>query len=876
MFKNTFKTLAVIFSFVIALMISTDRVKAEPLIRTDWDTFSYFITDLSFSGTNLHITGYAVDKEAQNYYEGNHGYYLAIRDPNTGEEIKYNLESRAQSMQLKINGITTPCGDTQTWTGYCVRTAQHIGFEGNLDISQALEKFRLSNSKTYEIWIGINEYWTGRDVRSRIRTFPQLILGDNTSYYKNTKFDLNKTKYSRTWRQTYTGVRARRYGPANGYWSVYDFGMSKPSGGGDVLYICTESVCGAGTATFEYAGMGYDSDGIVWLAGLASPNEAIDYTYSKNKTLRAGGSTVFWSMSGYLAIEGEFVYLTKEKADSADINYIKTYSSKSGTNATVTASYYNNPQNTGSPVSYTLKVGGVVVASGTNDTRTGEVIVSANVPATNNDRTVEFTITETWTNLSNSMTSTLYATENRNLSFTNESGTYHSAKPIMVHSTYSGHTKYYEHITYSNPQNYVLTDGDFSGSSLRRQTSLTYSVDSGATNGNIQKYGVSATNTISSPKATSNATISQNGANNLSTDNTIYVKYTDLNTKTVKTTYTGVGVNNYTITLQSNYKFNNLSSISAIDSYTTEKTENCNVKTTINNANNRQLKWYIYNDGNLIKNGNDTWNGNKDFKLDNYIINKNGNITVKIIQPNGVITQLTGKTYIAEETNVTLTEGQIYTPKTPVRVTTTPTKVTEYFENISINSINTDLNLDAGEGFENKIKINYETQSGDIKLNNNEITVVTTLPEQDGNLNYTETVEGVLVPLESTSSNDSQNIFELPVVMVEKSEGTLYRQGDAASAGLTLLNGGRRWYTKMTAEEGTYDFYNTLTHVGVNAINIKFYNTYNINGSLLGNTDSSFKVIRVQNPSNPNFTYHKTYKLEELLEKIESQKVELK
>ena len=401
---------------------------------------------------------------------------------------------------------------------------------------------------------------------------------------------------------------------------------------------------------------------------------------------------------------------------------------------------------------------------------------------------------------------------------------------------------------------------------------MSYAVTSGATNGNISKYLSSIKNSVSSPKSTSDATIITSNNGNVSTKDTIYVPYTDLSTKTIKTTYSGVGINNYTVVLTSTYKFSNLSSVSEIDSYTTENIENSHITTTINNSVNRKLKWYIYNDSTLVKSDMEAWEGNKTFDLNDYIVSKNGNITVKIIEPNGVVTQLIGETYVAEESNITLTEGEEYTPKTPVRVTTTPNKTTKYFETFSINSINTALNIKSGEGFENKLKINYSNQSSDIKLNNDEITALTVFPEQDTDLDYTETEEGVFVPLDVTSDEENSKVFELPEVMVEKKDGILYRKNDSRSEGLTLLEGGRRWYTRMNANEGTYDFYNNIKHVGVNAINIKFYNQYVIDGSLLGNIDSIFKVIRVQNPTNPNYTYHKTYTLSELLEKFNLQK----
>ena len=96
----------------------------------------------------------------------------------------------------------------------------------------------------------------------------------------------------------------------------------------------------------------------------------------------------------------------------------------------------------------------------------------------------------------------------------------------------------------------------------------------------------------------------------------------------------------------------------------------------------------------------------------------------------------------------------------------------------------------------------------------------------------------------------------------------MFRENDPRSNGLDLIDGTRHWFTSFTENEGKYNYTTTLNHVGVNATNIKYYNSYTVKGSVIGEQNSKYKVIRVQNPSNPVFTYHKTYTLKELLEEF--------
>lgn len=849
------------------------------------DEIRYFITELSFkTGNTLHIKGYAYSKARQTYYPDNHSYYLTLEGVNSGTTYVYSLTLVNQNLYLPISNITRVCGDREQWTnGKCIRHVYGGWFEQDINIEDV---FNNPNDTDYRVWLGIREEWANNELKTLIQTFPQIIEKTDTTIYKNQKFDLQKSIYRDAWGNNTTGVRARKVASSsntNMVWRTNEIGLSKPSSGRDNVYICAPSTCGQADSIFAYAGHATDEYGVYWLAAYGHGTNNVDWNYGGNKTMGSGGSVYFWEPTTYNHLLSEYVTIKRNKYSVATINQITTKTARNNESTTVTAQFHNSNEHGASPVSYSLCVyndnnyNGTPTCTSGRTTNTGYTNVNVTVAGNGKNRKVVFNINEDYTNISKSLESVLYAASNESRSFSNSSGSYTIQTPIEVRRYYNNGnpttTEYRETITYNNPQNYVLTNGDYNGASINRQTSLSYSDGgSGSGWGTLTHSGVGGNGTIknyvSNPSAESNATSTLENANKISTNNTIYVAYRNLNNQAMKTTYKGVGVNNVTVVLNSAYRFDNLSKIEYIDSYTTEKTDTANVTTSIKNSGNRNLKWYIYYNGNLVKSNQEAWDNSKIFNINDYIIPENGTIEVKIIEPNGVVSSLKGQTYVASGGNITLTEGETYTPTTPVRVYTTPTSIKKYFETFSINSINTSLNINAGEGFENKLRINYSTESGNIPLNNNEISIVTTFPEQEYDLDFTETSDGVFVPLQSTSSSATENIFELPQMVVEKKEGTIYRKNDPRTSGLTVLDGGRRWYTKLTAENGKYDFYNSISHVGVNAINIKFYNEYHINGSLLGNPDSTFKVIRVQNPSNPNYTYHKTYSLSELLKEF--------
>ena len=864
----------IIFTIATAVLLLLNATNAKAISGSDvtWsngeDKIQYFITKFNMTGTTLEIRGYAYAIMYQNYNRHNHNYYIILKGRGTGAESRrYLLPNKNQSINMKIGGINNYCGDTEINNPYCQRIMDWVGFEGSIDISQAIDDMGSSKDSDYDIYLQIEELASGRPrtLYTQIRTFPQLIGGEQSTEYKNITFNVNKNAYSDSWHNDTVGMIAKK-SAAGAIWRTGDFGWGTPVAGRDNMYVCSQSVCG--NANFPFYDYGQAADGIYWLAGYAQPWRAVDWLFGGNYTMYPGGGNIVWATTARVSLQGTFAYLTKYKTEYAGINNITTYTAKAGDKTKVEATYTNTKSN--SPVYYKLCVESDCT-EGTS-TATGLQTITKEINATSSNRKVTFYINETYTNIPKDDETTLYASSNKSVAFTSETGSYTPDTPIKVVKNYNQNPiKYKETITYTNPQNYLLTNGDYKGAELNRQTKLTYSSGS-AENGTIYNSTQSVKNTISSPNSTSPATYVSNKSAELATEDIIYIPFTDLKNKTIKTTYSGVGVNNVTIVLQANYNFDNFTTIGKIDSHTTEKTENSNIKFDVNNSNLRNVKWELYYGEKLIKEGQDEWNGLKTFNLDDFIVSENKNVTIKLTESNGVITKLTGPTYIAEETSITLENNKSYTPETPVRAITTVSGTTDYFETITLGDLNSSININAGEGFENKLKISYSTTSDDTVLNNNEIKITATFPEQDSDLDYPETSDGVIVPLESTSSSNTENIFELPEVMVEKSKGFLYRKDDSRINGLEVLNGGRKWYTKMTAETSNYDFVNTLTHVGVNAINIKYYNNYNITGSLLGNIDSTFKVIRVQNPSNPNYTWHKTYTLSELLTEFSQNK----
>ena len=864
-----------ITTFFVISIISMSVVKAMTLNAIETtdspndDVVHYFIDELSLDSTTLSIRGYAYVGLYQDYLRGNHRYYLTLKGNDGARSKSYLLSNFDQRLDLSIGAITNYCGESGLRTPYCIRRVESAGFKGSIDIMDAIDDIGAGRDTDYTLYLQVEELVSGRKFETKIRTFPLLIQNDFTQEYKNMYFDLNKNRYSTTFLSDVNGVRARKEVFTKTYWSTYDAGLSHIN---EVLYMCTPRNCGDGS--FPFRGVLKDSIGTYYLGGASHGSNNIDYTYDHingNKTLAPGGSILAWESTAYAQLQGTFVYLTKYKKEYAGINNITTYTAKAGDKTKVEATYTNTKSN--SPVYYKLCVENDCT-EGTS-TATGLQTITKEINATSSNRKVTFYINETYTNTPKDDETTLYASSNKAVAFTSETGSYTPDTPIKVVKEYKQKPiKYKETITYTNPQNYLLTNGDYKGAELIRQTNLKYS--STGSNGTIYNSTQQVKNTISSPNSTYQATYIKNTSSELSTEDTIYIPFVSLGSKLIKTAYTGVGINNMTIVLQTNYSFENLSIINKIDSHTTKKTENSNIKFEVDNLTDRPVKYYIYYDNEIIKEGQEQWKDKKTFNIDDYIVSSNSEVKIILIESNGVTTSLTSDTYVADESIMTLENEESYTPKTPIRVVTTQNDSRKYYETIKLITSNLALELKSGEGFTNKLQLEYTNTSDDTVLNINEMSAITTFPEKESTLKYVETNEGVLVPLELTSGDDKVATFELPNIYVEKQRGALYMNNkDLETEGLDLLDGGRKWYTKMTAEKGIYDYVDTINHIGVNSITIKHYGEYEINGSLLGNEDSAFKVVRVQNPSNPNYTWHKTYTLSELLKEIELNKKQL-
>lgn len=866
------KILLFMVIFCTAFIVSTNNVKAWENCSDDHCDISYFIDEYQMQGNIFKIAGYAFSHN-QTYRDFNHSYYLVLKGNVSGREYKTNLTTTYHDVKLLVGGYERPCEHWETGA-YCSANHEYVGFRGNIDIANIIDNGDTRDT-IYEVWIGINEFGSNgsREFRFRIRAYSGAIQQASvSSEYKNTKISITSSSLTNALYNYGYGVISRKTPFARIGWKASEVGLPKYNGR-DTMYT------GVGG---PYNGIGYDrdGDGTIWYKFLANPSYNIDWTYGGNYTFVPGSQYEVWGSSAFIRMTGDFTYITITKNKYAEIKDLTTYTSKSGTNTNVVGTYTNSKA--GSPIRYNLCVYPGASKSGTPDctsntsTQTGTITVTKPITSTNSNRYVTFDIEEVYTgyNRGNSgekygIDSMLYTASNESIAKSAESGSITPKNPIKVIKRPNANViNYYETITFSNPQNYVITEGDFNGGSVLRKTSLDYTTDAGY--GTILFSGVGETGTIknnvSNPSSITNATITEKTDYSLKTNDTIYIPYRNLNSQNIKTTYKNVGVNNITVVLNSNYRFDKGSNIENIDTYTMEETDNSKVTTMIKNNTERTVRWQILYNGTEIKSGETKWNGEKTFNIDEFIVPYNGVIETKIIEPNGVISNLKGDVYTSSKENITLTEGETFTPSTPVRVFTTQDGVQKYFETISVNSINTDLNLNAGEGFENKIKINYISQSDDIPLNNDEISVITTFPDQENALKFSEDMEGVHVPLDKTYNSETEYVCELPEVVVERKDGIIYKKGDSAIGEQEVLDGGRRWYTKLTSEDGTYDFYNDIKHVGANAINIKFYNQYTIKDKLIGNTQATFKVIRVQNPTNPEYKYHKTYTLSELLE----------
>lgn len=877
--RKNIKYLASILTFLIVILCSVYKVNA-------WEEvgFNYFITELNFTGTTLQIKGYAYEINKQDYLPGNHSYYLVIKGADSGKEFIYNLDNDNNiSVDLSINGYNSPCGETGEYDAHCRRMATSVGFKGALHLEKynnkngILDEFSSDSETKYYVWLGIKEHKSGRDLRQQIKTFPAIITGDQSSEYRNTYFDLNKTKYSSKFRVGYSGVIAKDNPDGNIIWS-YNVGLGyKASGNSNArnkMYIGTSTF---GNGDFIYAGHSRDSSGVYWLKTYGNPSSSIiDTTYGGNYTLQprdSAGGTTFWVSTSRTVTLGENVYFTKHKNQYADVVDLTVKMAKPGDNAIIEASYNNSKAN--SPIEWQLLVDGSIKESGVVQNETGIKNFTFSIPATQTTRKIEFLIKESYTGIVHKLPAvTLYPSENKQTTKISETGCITPSNPILgTVAGKNGTVHYYkEKICFNNPQNYVLTEGDYKGSNIYRETSLTYTSETNMY-GEVNKYFSGVTNTVSNSSINKRPTNDSNKviqSNLISTKDTLYVEFRDLSPNNyIETTYTGVGVNNYTIILKSNYEFENDSAIKYIDAYTTEKTENSKIIIDVFNSKTRNVKWKIYFNDELIKEGQDAWNQHKLLDLNEFIINKNGNILIEITEPNGVRLKLRGNTYVADEKNITLTNGETYTSTTPIRVTTPYSgAIKSYFETISLDVKDDNQIVKAGEGVINNITLNYISDSQDIILNNDEISAITVMPNQVKNLDYTQDATGVYVPLDTTLEEDNKRILEFPNVKVERKEGTLFRENDPRSNGLDLIDGTRHWFTSFTENEGKYNYTTTLNHVGVNATNIKYYNSYTVKGSVIGEQNSKYKVIRVQNPSNPVFTYHKTYTLKELLEEF--------
>lgn len=858
--KKLLKMLSSMFIFVCAFFLAaTSTAKAWTDTTSGLDKaykrINYYIHSAKKSGEYFHIDGYAYNILYQNYTATNHDYYIKVVGSD-GTSKQFSATKKQQSEDLttlhKIEGALT-CdlvhdrskNDTvgKSTTGQCNVIIDYAGFSADIPLSY------FKADVTYTFWIQIKEYSGGtREWESHIIS-PQTSMAafeynhidySITSSFNDSKFKVlgnsvlmrkgpNKTS---TWSITEppfstTHAKHTKYGSPRGYW---DYG---------VTYTHLYQIVSNSTGIWIEAGFSTSTD-----------NVAHDGTAAKA-----------WVGYDYVEMGGKFLTLqTKSKSYLGDIR-IETKTAKVGDKATIKAGIENKLASGQNPMRVQILVDGSSVYDSGTQNWSGMKTFSVDINAASYNRSVKVVVTETLANIKTDLTSTLYASSNQTNTSSSVSGSVQGNNPIYVIKTRSSETKYYETIKYNQFSTYYALDDD---NILRKKVQVDYSTNYSAIT-TWDSNDISASSYVSSPVSTSSMTATTRTSTRAVFENTKTITYTNLSQKDTSTTVSGLGVNNITLKLNAKYQFIDAADISVIDSRTHEKGDKGEIYVTIHTDKMRTMKYKIYFDGVLLQEGTDTWNGNKNFTLDP-VVTDPGKVRVEIVQPNTIPENLEGEVHIASREEVHINRNGSFTPSTPVRVVTTPSSVKRYYETITLDSgSRSDNTIPAGACVDNDLTLRYSTTENTIGLNSSEISARSYYPSQDAGLNYTKQNDGTYLVPQLTSGNSSTLNSTLPNYYLDKFTGTVY-DADSIPADVEILDGGKCWYVPMDTPEGNYDYTTHFDRVGVNKVDVILDNDYTVEGSLLGNTNSLYKIIRVKNPATPNFTWHKTYSLSELLE----------
>ena len=150
---------------------------------------------------------------------------------------------------------------------------------------------------------------------------------------------------------------------------------------------------------------------------------------------------------------------------------------------------------------------------------------------------------------------------------------------------------------------------------------------------------------------------------------------------------------------------------------------------------------------------------------------------------------------------------------------------------------------------------------------NNDYNVYALYSSQEDTLNY-EVINGkVKVNLQKDATQRGSNydisVFHHPNVLLSLIDGELYT---SKVSGKTYYSGGEIWYPSWDDELGTYSYQYVGEKLGVNKITIKKNLKYTITDTMFGSDTGKFYIKRVENPTNLNTIYKKTFTSDELKE----------
>ena len=311
--------------------------------------------------------------------------------------------------------------------------------------------------------------------------------------------------------------------------------------------------------------------------------------------------------------------------------------------------------------------------------------------------------------------------------------------------------------------------------------------------------------------------------------------------------------------------------IDELRTYTSPKNTEAKALITLTSANEEDIIIKAYHDDKLVFEEENTISGTKTFNI-NYIIEDSGTLKVEIVSKY-TSNFVSSKIYVSSEQVYNIDSSNnagIIEVDTPVLVVTNKYgQATEYKEKIQLSAIPYEVNLSQGRGIEGVTSaISYWYPLEEFSLNQDYL-VYALYPTQEDTLNY-EVVDGkVKVELEKDKISRGENVdtsfFYHPDVLLALINGNLH---NSEKDGLNFYAGGNIWYPSWNDELGTYNYQYVGTNLGVNKITITRDLEYSVTSTMFGNETGKFIIKRVENPTNLNVIFKKTFSYDELLEFI--------